>query len=153
VELKARVRSTDTGNTHSTLHTAITPDELVYEMTQITNSLLSYKPCRQCKPEENGTNLDLWIHQRWIRCLGGVSIPCRPVTPIVSPIFSSGEIVRIIIKISVSRTVNNWLKPHLKAFDLKQGCIDKLDCFNDRKICGKLFASETVETPMTSICH
>jgi hypothetical protein len=39
---------------------------------------------------ENGENTDLWIYHRKDQVLGGVNIPCRPVTPAVSPIFKSG---------------------------------------------------------------
>jgi hypothetical protein len=49
--------------------------------------------------------------------------------------------------------LNDWHKTYQTAFNgLKEGCIGKLDCCNDCKICGKLPVIETVETPVTSTC-
>jgi hypothetical protein len=47
---------------------------------------------------------------------------------------------------------NDWYETHQTAFGLKEGCIGKLDHYNDRKICGHLPLNETVEIPLTSFC-
>jgi hypothetical protein len=53
--------------------------KLVYSSTNNKQFCKKYK-------FQNRANKDLWIYQRWIRCLGWVSTPCRPVTPAVNPI-------------------------------------------------------------------
>jgi hypothetical protein len=40
----------------------------------------------------------------------------------------------------------DWYETHQIAFGLKEGCIGKLHCCNDDKICGKLTVNETAET-------
>jgi hypothetical protein len=54
-------------------------------MTKITISNQSRKSKRKYK-SENGRTLTSEYIRGGIRCHGGVSIPCRPVTPTVSPI-------------------------------------------------------------------
>jgi hypothetical protein len=44
---------------------------------------------------------------------------------------------------------NDWYETHQTACDPKKGHIGKYDRRNDRKICGKLPANETAETPVT----
>jgi hypothetical protein len=53
------------------------------EMTKITNSIQSHKSYRKNKSENGRTWTSEYI-RGGIRCLGGISIPCRPVTPAVS---------------------------------------------------------------------
>jgi hypothetical protein len=55
------------------------------EMTKITISNQSRKSKRKYKSENERTRTSEYI-RGGIRCHGGVSIPCWPVTPAVSPI-------------------------------------------------------------------
>jgi hypothetical protein len=67
-----------------------------------------------------------------IRCLGGENIPCRLVTPAVSP-NSSGT------NRSQDQCIkNDWYETHQTSVGLKEGCTGKLDRCNDRNIYGKL---------------
>jgi hypothetical protein len=63
---------------------------LKYEMTKITNSNQSHKPYRKFK-SENGRIWTFEFIRGGIKCHGGVCIPCRPVTPTVSPISRLGS--------------------------------------------------------------
>jgi hypothetical protein len=63
---------------------------LKYEMTKITNSNQSHKPYKKFK-SENGRIRTFESIRDGIRCHGGVRIPCRPVTPAVSPISRLGS--------------------------------------------------------------
>jgi hypothetical protein len=55
------------------------------EMTKITNSNQSHKSQRKYKSEYGRTRTSEYI-RGGIRCHGGVSITCRPVTPAVCPL-------------------------------------------------------------------
>jgi hypothetical protein len=57
----------------------------INEMTKITISNQSHKSYRKYKSENGCTRTSAYI-RGGIRCHGGVSIPCWPVTPAVSPI-------------------------------------------------------------------
>jgi hypothetical protein len=71
------------------------------------------------------------------RCLGGVSIPCRPVTTAVSPVSKSGN-----GKNRNQEWLNDWYETHQTVFGPKESCIGKLDRCNDRKIYKKLPVNE-----------
>ena len=60
------------------------------EMTKITNSNLSHKSYRKYKSENGRTRTSEYI-RGGIRCHGGVSIPCWPVAPAVSPVSKNHE--------------------------------------------------------------
>jgi hypothetical protein len=60
------------------------------EMTKITISNQSHKSYRKYKSENGHTRTSEYIRGE-IRCHGGVSIPCWPVTPAVSPISTFDE--------------------------------------------------------------
>jgi hypothetical protein len=49
--------------------------------------------------------------------------------------------------------LNDWYETYQAAHDPKDDCIDKLDRYNDRKICGKLPVNETVEIPVIFVCQ
>jgi hypothetical protein len=56
----------------------------IYEMTKITNSIQSHKSNRKYKSENGRTRTSEYI-RGGIRFHGGVIIPCRSITPAVSP--------------------------------------------------------------------
>jgi hypothetical protein len=57
---------------------------MVLEMTKITNSNQSHKSYKKNKSDNGRTQTSEFI-RGGIRCHGGVSIPCRSITPAVSP--------------------------------------------------------------------
>jgi hypothetical protein len=61
------------------------------EMTKITNSIQSHKSNRKYKSENGRTRTSEYI-RGGIRGHGGVSIPCRSITPAVSPFSRLGNI-------------------------------------------------------------
>jgi ribosomal protein S17E len=62
-------------------------------MTKITISNQSHKSYRKYKSENGRTRTSEYIRSG-IRCHGGVSIPCWPVTPAVSPISTFDQCVK-----------------------------------------------------------
>jgi hypothetical protein len=60
------------------------------EMTKITISNQSHKSYKKYKSENGRTRTSEYI-RGGIRCHGGVSFPCWPVTPAVSPISTFDE--------------------------------------------------------------
>jgi hypothetical protein len=56
----------------------------LHEKTKITNSIQYHKSNRKFKSENGRTRTSEYI-RGGIRCHGGVSIPCRSITPAVSP--------------------------------------------------------------------
>jgi hypothetical protein len=67
-------------------HASISLKLRPHEMTKITNINQSHKSYRKYKSENGRTRTSEYI-RGGLRCHGGVSIPCWPVTPVVSPIF------------------------------------------------------------------
>jgi hypothetical protein len=61
-----------------------------------------------------------------IRCLGGVSIPNRPVTRAVSPIARPGKRNNLQSKLVCRGRSYNWYEAHQTAFDLMGGCTRSL---------------------------
>jgi hypothetical protein len=92
------------------------------QMAYITNSHQSHKSCRKYK-SENGQTRTFRYTRGLIRCRGGVSIPCRLVTPIVNPIARSGKNSRN----QCQEQAKNWHETHQTAFSLMEGCTAKLD--------------------------
>ena len=90
-----------------------------------------------------------------IRCLGGVSIPCRPVTPAVSPIPLS--IIIMNAGLSSSKSVcqvrsNYWYEKCQTTYGSMKIRNYKLDHCNGHRACETLTSNETVEIPVTSTC-
>jgi hypothetical protein len=114
-------------------------------MTKITNSIQSYKSCRKYKSGNGHTRTSEYI-RGGIRCHGGISIPCRPVTYAVNLVSRWGKRYELtVVEISVSRTVNNWYETYQRTCGPTKGCMSKYHS-NDHKLCGKLPANETVKT-------
>jgi hypothetical protein len=75
------------------------------------------------------TNRQTSEHTRGgIKCLRGVLIPCRPVTPALSPtcISRSGERYEPLARSVYQERLNDWHETRLIAFGLMESCIGKL---------------------------
>jgi hypothetical protein len=91
-----------------------------HKMTYMTNSHQSHtcKSCRKYK-SENGAITDLWIYQRWDQVSWRVNIPCRTVTPTVSPISTLSSITRTIsfLLVYIRFEAGRWIFTRRKIVD------------------------------------
>jgi hypothetical protein len=87
-----------------------------------------------------------------IRCLGGVSIPCWSITPIVSP-GPWSRMRRYPLSKSVCQVRSNyWYEKCQTTYGSMKVCNYKLDHCNGHRTCETLTSNETVEIPVTSAC-
>jgi hypothetical protein len=63
---------------------------VIHEMTKVMNRIQSHKSYRKYK-SENGRRRTSEYTRGGIRCHGGVSTPCRSITPAVSPFSRLGK--------------------------------------------------------------
>jgi hypothetical protein len=115
------------------------------------NSNQSQKSCRKYKSENGQTGTSDHIRDG-IRCLGVVSIPCRPATLDASTISGSGKRYEPLSRSVCRERLNDWYETYQTACGSKEGCMAKPDYCNDQKICGKLLVNKTVKTLVISTC-
>jgi hypothetical protein len=111
-----------------------------------TNSHLSHKPCGKYKSRMGQTRTSGYT-KGGIKCLSGVSIPCRPVTPVVSPIFKSAKCLGTCLKIRI------WIYLSRKKISSKRRIISfmhssilRLDWFLFMALCLSFFKGSLVIT-------
>jgi hypothetical protein len=87
-----------------------------------------------------------------IRCLGGVSTPCRPVTPAVSQIPSSWMRSHPLSKSVCQVRSKYWNEKCQTTYGSSKVCNYELDHCNSHRSCETPTSNETVEIPVLSIC-
>jgi hypothetical protein len=75
-----------------------------------------------------------------VGCLGGVSIPCRPVSPTVGPISRSGKRYGSYSRSVCQERLNDWYETSdsVRVAQKKVLRVHYIDRCNDHKLCGKL---------------
>ena len=105
-----------------------------------------------------GTNQHMFMlgwysyHIMILRCHGGVSIPCWPATPTVSPGSSSWMRSYPPSKSVCQVWFNYWNEKCQTTYGSRKVCNYELDHCNGHRTCETLTSNETVEIPVTSTC-
>jgi hypothetical protein len=97
-------------------------DDLQHEMTKITNSNQSHNSCRKYKSENKPTRTSEYIRSG-IRCHGGVSIPCWPFTPAVSPISTFDKRYDPSSRSVCQERLKDWYETYQTTCGPMKGCI------------------------------
>jgi hypothetical protein len=87
-----------------------------------------------------------------IKSLGGVSIPCRPVTLAVSPVSWSRMRSYPLSKSVCQIRSNYWYEKCQTTYCSMKYCNYKSDHYTGYKTCKTLKSNENIEIPATSTC-
>jgi hypothetical protein len=87
-----------------------------------------------------------------IRCLGGVSIPCRAVAPAVSPCPLSWMQSYPLSKLVCQVRSNCWNEKCQTTYGSRRVCNYELDHCNGHRTCKTPTSNETAEIPVLSTC-
>jgi hypothetical protein len=87
-----------------------------------------------------------------IRCLGGVSIPCRPVAPAVNQVPLSWMRSYPLSKSVCHVRSNYWNEKCQTTYGSRKVCNYELDHCNGHRICETPTSNETVEISVLSTC-
>jgi hypothetical protein len=99
------------------------------------------------------TNMDPRTYRGGIRCLRGISISCRPVTPAVGRVPLSWMQSYPLSETVCQVRSNYWYEKCQRTYGSVKVCNHKLDQCNGHRAWETPTSNETIEIPVTSTCQ